>query len=239
MGVAALVLAGGSGRRFGAQRNKVYLPLAGRTVLAWSLRTFARMPEVERVVLVSRPDDREFLAEVLADELVGFSVEVVPGGDTRQGSELSGLRHLADGITAGAIDTVLIHDGARPLVSAELVTAVIEGAREYGGAVPGLRRDGLARVDPADPASERLAGPEPGPLVAVQTPQGFAAAPLLDAYRRADADGYRGTDTASCVRRYTDLPVRWVPGEEHNIKITYAHDLVVAETLLRDRPPAD
>lgn len=246
-GVAVLVLAGGSGTRFGAERNKVYLPLAGRTVLSRSVNTLAGLPGVAAVVLVTRPSDRDFVERMLASEVsaeagaeagaglgaqVGAGIEVVAGGPSRQESELCGLRVLAARIRSGEIDTVLIHDGARPLVSAELAGAVVAAARRYGGAVPGLARSDLAVAAPG----ERLAGGAPAGLVGVQTPQGFAAAPLLDAYLRAERDGYAGTDTASCVQHYTDLPVHWVPGEQRNIKITYPHDLRLAEAVLAAAP---
>jgi 2-C-methyl-D-erythritol 4-phosphate cytidylyltransferase len=238
--VGVLVLAGGSGSRFGAGRNKVYLPLAGRSVLSWSVRTLGALPEVGALVLVTRPSDRGYVEELLAGQAGGAPVEVVAGGADRQGSELAGLRALAGRVRSGALRTVLVHDGARPLVSAGLARAVIDTARAYGGAVPGLDRDELVPVDPD--GHPRFGGPDAlGPVVAVQTPQGFAAGPLLEAYERAAADGFSGTDTASCVRHYTDLPVHRVPGDEVNIKITYPHDLVVAEAALtadRSRTPA-
>jgi 2-C-methyl-D-erythritol 4-phosphate cytidylyltransferase len=66
----------------------------------------------------------------------------------------------------------------------------------------------------------------------VQTPQGFRAAPLIDAYEQAAREEFLGTDTASCMERYSSAPVRWVPGDEHNVKVTYPHDLTIAEQLL-------
>ena len=75
----------------------------------------------------------------------------------------------------------------------------------------------------------------PGELVGVQTPQAFRAAPLLAAYRAADRDGFVGTDTASCVEAYTDLEIRCVPSPATNVKITYPHDVALAERLLRRR----
>ncbi len=93
--------------------------------------------------------------------------------------------------------------------------------------MPGLRRDDLAA---AAPGGSGLSGPSPERLVAVQTPQAFRAAPLLAAYEEAARCGFVGTDTASCIERFApDVPIRWVPGHERNIKITYAHDLLVAE----------
>ncbi len=222
------MLAGGSGARIGAGHNKVYLALGPRTVLGWSLRAFATHPEVGPLVLVTRAEDGA-QAEQEAEAL-DTPVEIVTGGATRQDSERCGLHQLADRIAAGAIDTVLIHDGARPLVSAALISAVLAAARADGGAVPGLLRDDLAPVTP-DRAGVRWP-PGPDVLVAVQTPQGFRAGPLLAAYDRARREGFVGTDTASCVQRFTDLPVRWVPGDERNLKITYPHDLARAAQLV-------
>jgi 2-C-methyl-D-erythritol 4-phosphate cytidylyltransferase len=226
--VAAVVLAGGSGTRVGGERNKVYLPIAGRSVLSVSLNTFSAVPEIGPVVLVVRPEDLDLAAEVL-DREVEHAVEVVTGGATRQESELAGLRQLAGRIHDGTVGTVLIHDGARPFVGRPLVQKVLRVAQESGGAVPGLPRDDLAT---AGPDGSGLAGPAPDGLVAVQTPQGFWAAPLLAAYEEAAREGFAGTDTASCMQRFAPLVrIRWVEGEQRNFKITYAHDLVVAREV--------
>jgi 2-C-methyl-D-erythritol 4-phosphate cytidylyltransferase len=222
---AGVVLAGGSGTRVGSAINKVYLPLAGQPILRWSLEALAAEPDIGVLVLVTRAQDVEFVEKVVA----GIDVHVVGGGTTRQGSELAALRHLAPRIEAGEIDSVLIHDGARPLVSRELVAEVLRATRAHGGAIPGLRSEDLAEV-----AGDHVV-PIPEELVAVQTPQGFLAKPLLAAYEQAAAEGFDGTDTASCIERYTDIHVQWVPGEQRNLKITYAHDLVVAERILEER----
>jgi 2-C-methyl-D-erythritol 4-phosphate cytidylyltransferase len=226
---AAIVLAGGSGSRVGGARNKVYLLLAGRSVIARSLDALGAPAAVGPVVLVVRDADRALAGELLAHELGGHHVEIVTGGATRQDSELAGLRQLAPRIEGGALDVVLVHDGARPLVGPALVEEVLRVAAATGGAVPGLPRDDLAAADP----DGTLAGPAPAGLVAVQTPQGFRARPLLAAYEEAARTGFAGTDTASCVARFApDLDVRWVRGEERNFKITYPHDLHVGEAVL-------
>lgn len=226
---AGVVLAGGSGTRMGAGMNKAYLPLAGRRLISWSLRAFGQVREVGVLLLVTRPADRELVESTLAAELPGVEVELAWGGDTRQESELAALRHLSGRITDGTIDVVLLHDAARPLVSTDLITAVLRTAQEHGGALPGLAAEDIATVG----ADGRLApGSELEYAVRAQTPQGFLAQPLLDAYEQAAREGFDGTDTASCVERYTKLPVRWVRGEQRNFKITYPHDLTVAETLL-------
>ena len=224
---AAVVLASGSGVRVGGQRNKVYLPLLGRPVVAWSLRVFAGLPDVGPLVLVVRPQDQDLAEQVLAGELPGRAVDIVHGGVQRQDSELMALRHLAPRIEAGQIGTVLMHDAARPLVTPDLVTAVLAAAGEPGGAVPGLPRGGVAMASPDGAVAEA----DLGTMMAMQTPQGFPARTLLAAYERAAADGFYGTDTAACVARHTCIPVRCIPGDSRNIKITYPHDLAVAARL--------
>lgn len=229
VGVAAIVLAGGNGTRVGGSRNKVYLPLAGRSVISWSLNTFGAMPEVGVVVLVVRAADRATAEWVLDREIEQGPVELVTGGATRQESELAGLRHLAGRIDAGEVGTVLIHDGARPLMTRTLAAGVLHAARR-GGALPGVRR---TDVGVAGPDGHGLVAMAPDGCVAVQTPQGFPAAPLLDAYEQAAREGFAGTDTASCIERFApDLDTRWIAGDPGNIKITYAQDLVVAEQAL-------
>ncbi|GAA1704586.1 IspD/TarI family cytidylyltransferase [Fodinicola feengrottensis] len=225
-----LVLAGGSGTRLGAATNKVYLPLAGRSVIAHSLLRFAATPGVERLVLVARPSDHELVRAVL-DELPPDRVEVVAGGSNRHLSELAGLRHLAAAITAGDLDVVAIHDGARPLVTRELISKVLATAAEQGGAIPGIPvTDLVAKDDLHTDLTE--AG---GTLVRVQTPQAFRAAELLDAYERSAAEDFAGTDTSACVEKFTDLTVVCVPGDPGNLKVTYAADLPLAEELLSQR----
>jgi 2-C-methyl-D-erythritol 4-phosphate cytidylyltransferase len=232
---AGVVLASGSGTRVGAEVNKVYLPLAGRRVVGWSLAALAQVADIGVLVLVIRPEDRSLADDVLAaDPLAGTPVEIVHGGATRQESELMALRHLADRIGRGKIDAILIHDAARPLVTSGLAAAVLRVARESGGAVPGLPRDDLIPV-----AHDVVAA---GPLdraVTVQTPQGFPAGPLLHAYERATADGFVGTDTAACMARYSNVPTRCIQGDERNIKITYPYDIAIAERLLADVIPTE
>jgi 2-C-methyl-D-erythritol 4-phosphate cytidylyltransferase len=220
---AGVVLASGSGTRVGTAVNKVYLPLAGRPVVAWSLAALAAVPDVGVLVLVVRAADRELADEVVAG--LDVPVEIVPGGASRQESELMALHALADRIASGAVDTVLIHDAARPLATPELAAEVLRTAREHGGAIPGLPRTDLLRVD----ATGTVVAADLGRLVTVQTPQCYRAAPLLAAYLRAAEDGFVGTDTAACMARYSDLPTRCIPGSAANMKITYPYDLAIAE----------
>ena len=142
---AAVVLAGGSGTRLGAEGNKVYLPLAGRPLLSWSLEAFARAPGIGRLVLVTRPADRGQAEQ--AARAVDRPVEIVDGGVTRHDSEWAALRLLAPAIDAGELDVVAIHDGARPVVTQRLIEDALAAAREHGAAVPGVPLTGVADRD--------------------------------------------------------------------------------------------
>lgn len=228
---AGVVLAGGSGTRVGADVNKAFLPLAGRTLAGWSLAALAASPRVGSLVFVTRGEDQQTARDILAHELPGIEIEYVLGGSTRQGSELAALRHLAPQIDAGAVDVVLMHDAARPLVSTDLVEAVLRAARTSGGAIPALPVEGVVEVRDGVLVRPEAGGGQ-GQLLRVQTPQGFAAAPLLDAYERAAREDFVGTDTASCAERYTDLTVEWLRGEETNFKVTYAQDLLLAQDVV-------
>jgi 2-C-methyl-D-erythritol 4-phosphate cytidylyltransferase len=229
-----VVLAGGSGLRVGGDRNKAYLPLAGRTAVGISLRTMAAAARPCRLVLVVRADDVELADATLAHEFPHppVPVELVVGGASRHGSEERALRHLAPAIRAGELDLVLIHDAARPLCPPELVARLVDAAADGGGAVPGLAADDLAAV-----TDDGTLVPLPGRHVRVQTPQVFAAAPLLEAYERAAETGFEGTDTAACLERFSSVKVAHVPGEERNFKITYPHDVALADELVRRHDP--
>lgn len=227
MGLAAVVLAAGSGSRVGAEGNKVLLPLAGEPLLAHSVRRGAGVPGATVVVVVVRPGDEDDVAAVVEGEW-GAPVVTAPGGATRHASELSALRLLQPRIESGEVDVVAIHDAARPLASAALWSAVAQAAHEHGGAIPVRPADGVVRVD-------ELTGAEAGEQWAgVQTPQAFAAGPLLAAYLAAESDDFQGTDTAACVAAYSELRVVAVPGEATNLKVTYADDLPLAARLLHD-----
>ncbi|HLN78433.1 MAG TPA: IspD/TarI family cytidylyltransferase [Nocardioidaceae bacterium] len=225
---AVVLLAAGEGRRVGAGTNKVLLPLLGEPVFTWSLRRALALPGVTHVVLVTRPEDRDEVdrgLDLLAAQHPGAQVWIVSGGSTRHGSEWNALQVVATAIDDGEVDVVAIHDTARPLADVELFEAVVGAAHEHGGALPvRAQRHLLPRR-----AGEAL----DSALVAVQTPQAFRARPLLDAYRKAEREGFTGTDTASCIEQYTDLAIHCVPSPATNIKITFPEDVALAERLLR------
>ncbi len=223
---ALVLLAAGSGTRAGRPDNKVFVPLSGRPVFAWSLVRAAQVEEIVRTVLVVRDTDRALARAALNREEPACDVHMVTGGSTRHDSEWAALQHLAPDIHAGRINVVVVHDAARPLAASATFRDVVTAALTHGGALPVRDQLDLLPLDRADPLSLR------GDLVSVQTPQAFRAEPLLAAYTAARAEGFAGTDTASCFERYAGLDVVCLPGAAGNIKITYAEDLLLAERLI-------
>jgi 2-C-methyl-D-erythritol 4-phosphate cytidylyltransferase len=219
--VAAIVVAAGEGRRFGAAKQ--FARLGGRSVLEWSLAAFENHPSIGEIVLVL-PD------EALGPHFAALFPKIrafVRGGARRQDSVQAGFSRL----DAGRTDIVLVHDGARPLVSEDLIRRVVREAGARGAAVPVLPvEDTIKEVA----AGRIVRTPERSRLRRVQTPQGFAYAVLEEALRRAAEDDVAGTDDASLVERLGRV-VALVEGDPRNIKITTLFDLKWAEELRHDK----
>jgi 2-C-methyl-D-erythritol 4-phosphate cytidylyltransferase len=220
--VASVVLAAGSGTRFGHDINKVWLPLNGRYIISRSLTNAAANFKDARIILVINPDDKEFARKALAADAMPSSIEIVYGGASRHESEFNALQYLKPAIDAGDIDIVLIHDGARPLATPELFSAIADGAANHGGAIPTIALDAREMDSTREESVAR-----------VQTPQGFKAQPLLAAYEKSVEEGFVGTDTAACMEKFfPEVKILAVPGDVFNFKITYPQDLAIAERLL-------
>lgn len=228
MTTTAIVLAGGAGTRLRRSENKVYLPVADRPLVSWSLSAFESSDLIDDVVLVIRAADRERAESLLAQRRVAKLRAVVEGGATRHASEHAGLTAIAADIDSGRTDLVLVHDAARPFVSRELLARVVRGARQVGGAIPGLPMDGPVYRADAEGVARLIPA---GSLRRVQTPQAFEARALLAAYRAAALEGFHGVDTAQSVERYTDLEVAVVQGDPRNVKVTFVEDLFTVESL--------
>jgi 2-C-methyl-D-erythritol 4-phosphate cytidylyltransferase len=222
MPVAVVILAAGSGSRVGAEVNKVLLPLRDAPVLVWSVRDALALPDVRRLVIVVRPEDRAAVEAAVAPHLGDREAIVVDGGATRHASEWAALRVLAPDIDSGEVDVLVVHDGARPLAGAALWQAVVEAARSAGGAIPVVPMTQVFRAD-LTRVTQEVGG--------VQTPQAFRAVDVLAAYTSAAADGFEGTDTAACVTAYRDIDVAAVPSSALNLKVTFPEDVALAAEL--------
>lgn len=227
--VVAVVLGAGQGARMGAGRNKVLLTLRGAPILVHALAAFEQTPQVTETLLVAHPDEVEMCRGLVADFGLAKVAAVIPGGATRHQSEDRALAWLRPRIEAGEIALVLIHDGARPLITPGEIAALIAATEAAGGAllaaVPDealLQLDGDGKVIRAWPSDE---------LALAQTPQAFDARRLLAAYDAARDGGFEGSDTAASFERAGGL-VRVVFGASANLKITTPDDLLRAEALL-------
>lgn len=219
---AIVLLAAGSGSRFGHATNKVWLPLSGKTVICRTISNAHIAFPNARLLLVISPDDEAMAREILDKEIPNINIEFTYGGSTRHGSEYQALMHLKNDIQSGDIEVVLIHDGARPLASPNLYRNIAEVAIEKGGAIP------TTTINPVE-----IDFSHDTQIVRVQTPQGFRAKELLTAYEKAEVDGFVGTDTGACVETYfPEIKAIAVEAEVSNLKITFAHDLQLAEALL-------
>jgi 2-C-methyl-D-erythritol 4-phosphate cytidylyltransferase / 2-C-methyl-D-erythritol 2,4-cyclodiphosphate synthase len=216
---ATIIVAAGRGTRAGGGLPKQWRSLAGRPVLAWTLDAL-RAAGLSRLVLVVHPDD---LGRTPALDLRG--VQVVTGGATRTASVRAALEALASDPPA----RVLIHDGARPFVSADVVRGVLEALRHAQAAAPALAvvdalwlgTDGGAVAHPVSREG----------LFRAQTPQGFDFATILSAHRAHNGDAPDDVEIA----RAAGIPVVITAGSEDNLKLTYPADFARAERLLRER----
>ena len=209
----ALIVAAGRGQRFGGSLPKQYAPLKGEKLLRRTLRAFCGHPKIARIVVAIHPDDTESFQEAAQ----GFAnVTSVHGGATRQESVRLGLEAIAK----TPPDYVLIHDGARPMISNALIDNVIGGLAAAEGVLPVMPVvDTLKRVNAAGVVGETVSREH---LVRAQTPQGFRFPTILKAHRTFAGEAL--TDDAAVLER-AGHPVITVPGDETNIKVTTMDDL--------------
>ena len=224
MSVWAIILAGGSGARMGADRPKQFLELDGRPLIRHTVEAFDRCKMIDSLVMVAASDSIKQVESLVGS--CGKLRTVVPGGRERQDSVASGLYAVPEDA-----QVVAVHDGARPLVTTEEIEATITAAREGGAAVIGHPvSDTVKRAD-GDTVDETL---DRSKLWVVQTPQAFQVDVIRLAHQKAKADGFLGTDDTALVERLGQ-PVTLVEGSRDNLKVTHPGDLERAEDILRRR----
>lgn len=233
--VTAAVLAGGTGTRLGADRPKQLLPMSGRPLLDYSLAAFGAAPEVDDIIVLMAEAYLPEVEKLVAEGGHPKVSAVLPGGTTRSESSWRAI----EAVDGRSEDLVLLHDAARPLVSAATISACVDALREtpaVGVAVPAS--DTVVEVAPGGGDREIIARvPERGRLRRMQTPQGFWLGTIRQAYELAMADpAFQATDDCGVVLRYLpNVPVGVVSGEERNIKITHPGDIEIAAVLLHGR----
>jgi 2-C-methyl-D-erythritol 4-phosphate cytidylyltransferase/2-C-methyl-D-erythritol 2,4-cyclodiphosphate synthase len=224
--ITAIITAAGRGRRMGESVNKVFLPLNGRPVLIHTVMAVTAPRAITHLIVTAAEGEEDDVRELLAGLHLAIPWEVVTGGEERQNSIENALRAVPS-----ASDFVLVHDGARPLISAPIIDEVIKNAIEHQAALVAVKVKDTVKESSKDVFVKKTLKREF--LWAVQTPQAFQTDILRQAYRQAEEDGYLGTDDASLVERI-GVKVKIVSGDYRNIKITTPEDMILAESFLKE-----
>lgn len=213
----------------GSDRNKLLLPLLGQPVIAWTLRAAAQSEAIEWIGMIGQPYDWQDFKQIVAGLELSKPVQFIQGGATRQASVYGGLQ----GLPADA-ERVLIHDGARCLATPALFDHCAAALHDCLGLIAAIPvKDTIKQV-----AANGLVAstPDRSQLWAAQTPQGFEVATLRQCHQQGLQQGWEVTDDAALFEQ-CGLPVRLVPGEETNLKVTTPIDLTIAAFILNQRQP--
>ncbi|MFY9664430.1 MAG: 2-C-methyl-D-erythritol 4-phosphate cytidylyltransferase [Candidatus Cybelea sp.] len=223
---AAVVVAAGRGTRL--HGPKQLIDLAGLPMVGWSLKLFATVPEIAELVVATEPESLEPIRALFTELAPQLAARVVRGGATRQQSVFEALRTLSP-----EMQGVLVHDGARPLVSVADVRAGICAVRAGRAAL--LAAPVVDTIKTVDPQSLRVGSTlERDTLWAAQTPQFALTADLREAHERARREGIEATDDAALLERM-GIEVIVVPSTSENFKVTYPADVTRAESILQQR----
>ncbi len=222
-----LIPAAGMGKRMGSESNKLLLTVGGEPLIAWTLRAAQKATLIEWIGIIGQPYDFAAFEEILEPLALTKPVQMIVGGDTRQKSVYNGLQALPEGA-----ERVLIHDGARCLVTPELIDRCAIALQDCLGLIAAIPvKDTIKVVDSQGWIQDT---PDRRQLWAAQTPQGFVVEPIRECHEQGRKWGWEVTDDAALFEQ-CQLPVKIVPGEETNLKITTPQDLAIAEIILRQR----
>lgn len=225
MKISAVIVAGGRGRRMGADMNKVFLRLGGMEIIARTLTAFERCPDIGEIIIVTGAADMERVRSIAGRYNIKKTAAIVEGGAERQNSVYNGLR-------AASGDFAAIHDGARCLITPEEISAVVHDATVFGAAALGVKvKDTLKSIDDAG----NITGtPDRERTVQIQTPQVFPTDGIKALHERAAAEGVTVTDDCSVFEHY-GRSVHVTQGSYDNIKLTTPEDVFVGEQILKRR----
>ncbi|MDP4133186.1 MAG: 2-C-methyl-D-erythritol 4-phosphate cytidylyltransferase [Bacillota bacterium] len=220
----AVIVAAGSGKRMSAGKNKLLLNVLGKSILSYTVSAFDKCKDIDEIILVINEIDRAEIESIIKSEKFSKIKAVVNGGKTRQESVMAGLKMLKT-------DIVIIHDGARCLVTQEIIKSCLKAAWEYNCAACGIiSTDTLKHVENGYITSTI----DRNNTYRIQTPQAFKRDIIINAHQKALSEGFSGTDDCSLVERL-GIPIKFVEGSEENIKVTKKEDLLLAEYILSVR----
>ncbi|MGM3306101.1 2-C-methyl-D-erythritol 4-phosphate cytidylyltransferase [Anabaena sp. WFMT] len=222
-----LIPAAGSGKRMGADRNKLLLQVRSQSLIAWTLLAAEAASSISWIGIISQPHDWEDFKDIIANLKISKPIEFIPGGSTRQESVYNGLQALpADA------QQVLIHDGARCLATPDLLNACAEAIRHYRGLIAAVPVKDTIKI--VDESGIIQSTPDRSQLWAAQTPQGFDVELLKQCHAEGVRQGWEVTDDAALFEK-CGIEVHIVMGEETNLKVTTSQDLAMAEFILSNR----
>lgn len=225
--LGVVIPAAGQGKRMGASGNKLFLLLAGRPILAHTLKLFEDSPRVSEIVVVGSAEDLPKIKELVKQYQFIKVSQVTLGGKERQESVHAGVRALSP-----AIQRVAVHDGARPLLTLDQLNRFFTESEKYRAAIMAVSvKDTIKRVSED---GQVLETPPRESLRAVQTPQVFERALLELAHQRCTDEGFLGTDDASLIE-WLGEPVHVLEGTLENIKMTTPEDIWLAENIFKKR----
>lgn len=226
--VTAIIAAAGMSNRMKSKINKQFININGKPILAHTLEKFQRCRYIDEIIVVAREDEINYCKKEVVKRY-GFNkvTKIVRGGKERQDSVYNGILALNE-----KTDIVVSHDGARPFVKIKNIVDSIKGAVEYGACVVGTPvKDTIKFVKNGE---EIDSTPNRDILWAAQTPQSFKREILMEGYRKAIEDNFVGTDDSVLVERL-GIQVKIIMGSYENIKITTPEDIIIAESILKDK----
>lgn len=226
----AIVLAAGRGRRMGTKTAKQYLELQGKPVLAYALEVFEQSSVIDDILLITGEDHIDYCKKEICEKYGIKKVSAVaPGGKERYESVWKALCILKE---RGQSGYVMIHDGARPFLTEDILERVYRQVQTYKACVVGMPvKDTIKLIDKAGQITE---SPDRSFVWQAQTPQAFAIPLIIAAFeKQMKEDCSHITDDAMVVERQMGVPVYMVEGSYRNIKITTPEDLMIAQALLR------
>ena len=208
----AIIPAAGSGTRLGLGYNKLLYKIVGKTIIEYTVDVFLQNSKCQHIIITASDTDIQALKNMFQHIAL---VSVVSGGVTRQES-------VANALQFTTTDCVLIHDGARPLLTQALIDACYEQVEQGKIAIAGVPIKDTIKRQTNNMVVETVSRDE---LIAVQTPQAFRAALLKNVHLQAKSDNFTATDDAMLIEKYSELPIVIVSGLDENIKITTQADL--------------
>lgn len=223
---SVIIVSAGKGSRMKVDINKQFLKIGDKEVVAHTIDKFYNNKYIGEIIVVVREDEKEFFEKNIITKYGYKNIKIAFGGKERQDSVYNGLKEIGKDCKI-----VLIHDGARPFVTNEIIEKSIKYAKEYKAAIVGVPvKDTIKIINKNNDVCET---PNRNTLCSIQTPQVFEYSLIMEAYEKSKKEQYYGTDD-SMLMEYLGYNVKVVEGSYNNIKITTPEDLKIAEEILKE-----